>query len=350
MKILIVQNSRIPTQAYDDAEQIVVWLGKNLVAKGHEVVFLVKKDSFCPFAPVLLLDEKRPLGAQIPEDVDFVHFFYHPPAEYLDLRKPYLITYCENSTTAATFDPNTVFLSADHAARHGGEVFVYPGIELSEYGKVVLDMPRNYFHFLGNTTWRGKNVHGAIDLASWAGARLHVIGGSRVNFRKGLRITLSPSARFHGVLSRDGRNILLNGSKGLIFPIIWHEPFGLAVVESLYFGCPVFGTPYGSLPELLCRKPGAEARKGKWRGQVEACFSEFGCLSLKRSELVDAIRHSGAFLPHRCHEYVMDCFQIGRMTNDYLDLYEKVLNGQPLHDTAPSMSVAPEAKFLPLEA
>ena len=43
---------------------------------------------------------------------------------------------------------------------------------------------------------------------------------------------------------------LLQGSRGLIFPVLWHEPFGLAVIESLYFGCPVYATPYGALPEL----------------------------------------------------------------------------------------------------
>ncbi|MEF9931013.1 MAG: glycosyltransferase, partial [Bacteroidales bacterium] len=44
---------------------------------------------------------------------------------------------------------------------------------------------------------------------------------------------------------------ILKESKGLIFPVIWNEPFGLAITESLYCGAPVFGTPYGSLPELI---------------------------------------------------------------------------------------------------
>ena len=47
------------------------------------------------------------------------------------------------------------------------------------------------------------------------------------------------------------KNRLLQHSKGLIFPVKWDEPFGLAITESLYCGCPVFGTPYGSLPELV---------------------------------------------------------------------------------------------------
>ncbi len=348
MKILFIRNSRIPTKTYDDAERILVWLGRQLAQRGHEPVFLVKKDSECDFAPLLVLDERQPLAAQIPDDVDLVHFFCLPPDDGLsEIGKPYLITKFDNSTAAETLDPNTVFLSANHAYRHGGEVYVYPGIDYQDYGQVILDLPRNYFHFLGDAAWRGKNVRGAIDLAAQAGTRVHVIGGSRVNFRKGLRITLSPSARFHGVLNRDGRNMMLNGSKGLVFPIIWPEPFGLAVPESLYFGCPVFGTPYGALPELLCRKANTDGRK--WSGQVDACFSEFGCLSVKRSELVDAIRHANAFEAYRCYEYAVDCFSAQRMADDYLKLYEKVLNGRSLHAAAPVVAEAPEAKLLPLE-
>jgi glycosyltransferase involved in cell wall biosynthesis len=348
MKILFVRNTRIPTKTYDDPERLMVWLAREMLQQGHEPVFLVKKGSECDFAPVLTLDEKKSFYEQTPDDIDLVHFFYQPPREQLYLAKPYLITYFDNSTEPCTFDANTVFLSANHAARHGGETYVYPGIDFSDYGPVMLDLPRNYFHFLGDASWGGKNVRGAVDLAASAGSRVHVIGGSRVNFRKGLRITLSPNARFHGVLNPDGRNMLLNGSKGLLFPIIAHEPFGLAVPESLYFGCPIFGTPYGALPELLCRKPNNETRK--WTGQVEACFSEFGCLSTKRSELVEAMRHAKAFQPDRCHEYARDCFSAGRMARDYLTLYEKVLNGEPLHAQSPALTEKPDGKFLPMEA
>jgi glycosyltransferase involved in cell wall biosynthesis len=83
---------------------------------------------------------------------------------------------------------------------------------------------------------------------------------------------------------------------------------------------------------------------------VEACFSEFGCLSLKRSELVEAMRHAKAFQPDRCYEYARDCFSSERMARDYLALYEKVLNGQPLHAQPPVLSEKPDGKFLPMQA
>ncbi len=346
MKILFVLNSRIPTKSYDDAERVMWWLGLQLHGMGHEPMFLVKKDSVCHFGPVFVLDEKKMFSAQIPENVDLVHFFYRPPVEKFDVEKPYLITNFENSLEAETFDRNTVFLSANHAARHGGKVFVYPGLHFQEYGGVLLDFPRNYFHFLGDAAWRGKNVRGAIDLASKAGVRVHIIGGSRVNFRKGLRITLSPSARFHGVLNSDGRNMMLNGSRGLLFPILTHEPFGLAIPESLYFGCPVIGTPYGALPELICDY--GKTKKQPARKPGTACTSDVGLLSAKHTDLLEAVQNTSQFKPERCQEYALDCFSAQRMAQDYLLLYEKVLNGKALHAKAPTMPEAPDTSFLPM--
>ncbi len=343
MKILLVCHSQIPISTYEDAERVAWWLGKELAGRGHEVTFLAKKGSECPFAKVVHLDDKKELDAQIPPGTDLVHF--HSPPKAMP-STPYLITCYENSTVPCTFDRNAVFLSAKHAHLHGGAVYVQPGIDFDEYGHPNLNGKRPYFHFLGNATWSGKNVRGAIDLATRVDGRLHVIGGTRVNFRKGLRITLSPSVRFHGVLSGPGRNTLLASSQGLIFPVIWHEPSCLAVAESLYFGCPVFGTPYGALPEALGQQ--VKGRKSASNGTLEAFYSDFGCLSVKKSELVEALKNAGSYDHAKCHEWAVSHFSSSRMADDYLRLYEKVLAGKPLHAQPPTLAEAPDDKPLPI--
>jgi glycosyltransferase involved in cell wall biosynthesis len=347
MKITFVCDSKIPIATYDDKERILWWLGKTLAQAGHQITFLVKKGSTCPFANVLIINEKKPLADQIPADADFVHFHGEPLP---NIGKPYLATYHENATVARTFDSNTVFLSAKHAQLHGGSVFVHPGIDFAEYGEPFFSNKRLYFHFLGNAAWRSKNVRGAMDLAAGAGARLHVIGGSRVNFRKGLRITLSPKVRFHGTLSPDGRNALLHASQGLILPVIWHEPFSLAVAESLYLGCPVFGTPLGALPEMLGRESLGVRKTANGQGTVDAFYADFGCLSTKKSELLEAIKNAGSYDKAQCHEYARAQFSATRMADDYLRLYEKVLDGQALHAAPPTVSDPPGEKFLTMKA
>jgi glycosyltransferase involved in cell wall biosynthesis len=343
MRILLVNNTKIPVHFYGGTERIIWWLGKALSDKGHEVSFLVKKGSSCPFARVLTLREKTPLANQIPDDVDLVHLHFESSEV---LPKPTVTTVHGNSNQPKVFYKNTVFVSHNHAQRHGGSVFVYNGLDWDDYGEPAMDNRRSYFHFLGNAAWRVKNVRGAIELTGKAGERLHVLGGTRVNFRMGLRVTLSPNVRFHGMVGGDGKNVLLNGSKGLVFPVLWHEPFGLAIIESLFFGCPVFGTPYGALPELLGGRMHEAAHSG---GQVEALYSEFGRLSIKKSELVEAIKSADDFDRNRCRQYVADNFSAARMAADYLKLYEKVLNGQDLHAQAPTLETAPENKLLPLE-
>ncbi len=324
LHILIVYNGKIPTPKYGGTSRDIWYLGKELAGMGHRITFLVAPGSRCDFAGVLPFDPGVPLSGQIPGDVDLVHS--HIPL-WEPLPKPYLITLHGNSSDTREFDINTTFISRNHAARFGSEVFVYNGLGLEEYGKPDLDAKRSYVHFLGKAAWRVKNLKGCIRIARDAGLPLRVLGGHRVNLKMGMRVTLDPRVRFEGMVGGERKNLLINGSKALLFPVRWNEPMGLAVVESLYFGCPVFGTPYGALPELVT--------------------PEFGKLSNKKSELVEALSQVDSYDRKKCHEYVCDNFASIHMARNFLPLYEKVLNGQPLNPKPPRLVQPDPPRFLP---
>jgi glycosyltransferase involved in cell wall biosynthesis len=348
MNIVLVNNSTLPVVAYGGPDRIVWWLGKHLVKLGHNVTFLLKKGASCdlPNTRVLIWDEKLPLEPQIPQGTDIVHI--HLEKQPVLERFPTIYTLHTNLTAPTQLHPNTVFLSKNHADRHGGSVYVYNGLDPDDYGSPMLSNRRKYLHFLGKADWREKNVAGAIELAERVGERLHVMGGNRVNFRKGLRITLSPNVRFHGMVSGEGKNVIINQSKGLLFPTLWHEPFGLGIIESWWFGCPVFGTPYGALPELLAGHVARnEPVKKSTQGHVEALFSHWGCLSLKKSELVEAIKEADSYDRQSCHDYVQAYYTAERMTAQYLQCYDKVLSGYPLHIQAPTVAQPSDGKLLP---
>jgi glycosyltransferase involved in cell wall biosynthesis len=344
MHILLVNNTRLPVKAYGGAERITWWLGKALVKMGHDVTFLVKKNSRCDFANVKEIDETLPYSAQIPASCDIVHF--HIPNTEDQIDKPCIYTYHTNSEKPQTFHPNTVFLSKDHAKRHGGTVFVYNGLDFDDYGDPILTNKRMYLHFLGKADWRVKNVKGAIEIAGKVGERLHVIGGTRVNFGKNVRITFSPHVRFHGMLGGDGKNVLLNGSKGLLYPTLWHEPFGLALIESLWFGCPVFGTPFGALTEIVGGVHRSELDRPRGNGVIDAIYSDFGCLSEKKAEIIEAVKDADSFKRQVCHDYVRSYFSADRMAKDYIALYEKILSGYGLHDIPPICLEPQQGKLL----
>tara|TARA_R100000353_G_scaffold122438_1_gene87038 strand:- start:18 stop:488 length:471 start_codon:yes stop_codon:yes gene_type:complete len=143
------------------------------------------------------------------------------------------------------------------------------------------------------------------------------MGGDRWTFRnvhRGFRYLVHPKIRFRGWVHDREKIEIMSRSKALVFPVEWHEPFGLAIIESLYAGCAVFGSANGSLPELI--------------------IPEVGLVSYASEELVTAIRDF-QYNPEHCHAYAVSKFNSEVMTKKYLVLYERILQDIPLHETAP---------------
>jgi len=329
MRILLVARNRIPVVAYGGTERVIWDLGKALSALGHRVSYLVKPRSRCDFGEVLPLDKRRPLLPQVEVAMrqvgaDIVHFQSNP---FADLEaserfaRPYVMTEHGNAELGTRYPRNVVYLSGDHARRHGSAQYVYNGLDWAACPAVDLAAPRRYFHFLGNAQWPVKNLPGALEVAAAAGVPLAVMGASRLQFKPAFRWTRQAGTRFHGMVGGAKKFALLNGSRGFIFPVLWHEPFGLAVIESLYFGCPVFATPYGAFPELV---PG-----------------HCGILSNSRAGLASALQRADEFSAAACHEHARDHFHARRMACGYLEKYQQVLDGQALHETPPVTQVHP---------
>ncbi|MEP7234416.1 MAG: glycosyltransferase, partial [Ignavibacteriota bacterium] len=108
---------------------------------------------------------------------------------------------------------------------------------------------------------------------------------------------------------------ILSKTSALLFPVTWDEPFGLALIEAMYHGAPVIATPFGSLPEII--------------------NDEVGVLSDSMAELIASARDHSRFSRRVCHEHVMDNFTSLQMTDRYLALYEKILNGSDLNVVSP---------------
>lgn len=308
MNILIINNTRIPAIKYGGTERVVWSLGKFLHKMGHKVTFLVGKGSYCPFGKIIEIDPEKPVADQIPTDVDVVHSFVPLRQE---ISKPYIVTIEGNGKPGEEFDLNTVFVSKNHAERHNSSNFVYNGLDPEDYGKVNWLMPREHLLFLGKASWKVKNVKDCILLAKVAEVNLAILGGRGFSFNKYIS--------YKGMVGGERKNKLLNQGKALLFPVRWHEPFGIAITESMYFGCPVFGTTYGSLPELVT--------------------PETGLLSNSRSDLLEAIYNIKAYDRRKIHQHVLENFHAEKMAKDYLHFYEQVMNGHILNPVKPSLVI-----------
>lgn len=323
MHIVIVHNSKIPVIAYGGIERVIWYLAQELVKMQHKVTFLVERGSYCSFADVIAYDQNKPLNTQIPKSADFVHIHFHPNER---IKFPHLITIHGNLPEKTVFYPNTNFVSRNQAERYNANAFVYNGLNWDDYSKPDLNNVRKFVHFLGKAAWRVKNVRGAIEIAKKNKTEIKILGGYRFNLKMGMRFTTTKYASFHGMVGAERKNEILNHSKGLIFPVLWHEPFGLAIIESLYFGCPVIGTTYGALSELIT--------------------SEFGYLSNSQNELARAFQNLSSFNRNLCHAYASDMFNSGIMAENYLKLYDRILNGEKINVETPQFDLT-ENKMAP---
>jgi len=325
MHVVLAFHSWHPAMKYGATDRVVWALGRGLAELGHRVTFLAARAEQCSFAKIVAADSSvgSDVDPFVPADADLVHFHDHHPHR---TRRPHLYTCHTESHPYPECHRDTVFVSRAHAQSFGSECYVHNGLHWDSMPPFSLARPRAHFHFLGNAAFRRKNVRGAIRLARKSGQRLQVLGGRRFNLRMGARFTLDPCVRFAGQVDDRAKYAVMSRSRGLIFPVLWREPFGLAVIESLFCGCPVFATPYGALPEIVTHGTGV--------------------LSANAAELISAIGAAGRFDRETCRRHAVETFSARNMAENYVKKYAEIVRGRPLNPAPPRRPEPPPPKFL----
>jgi glycosyltransferase involved in cell wall biosynthesis len=309
MHIGLFVDAKLPPDRYGGTERVVIWLGRALIALGHKVTYFAHAGSHLDFAEVRPARSPGPDRSVLPADLSILH--YHGGVISDDLGLPVCQTVHGNSRMPLTYHPNSIFVSANHARNHNATAFVHNGMDAVGLPEPDFGARGGSFVFLAKAAWKAKNVNGAIAVARKAGRRIDVLGGTRLNLKMGFRLTLDPKARFHGMVGDAEKSRFLRPASGLLFPVLWNEPFGVAVAEAMYFGVPVFATPYGSLPELVT--------------------PQTGHLSASESDLAEAARNAEGFDRRAIHDHWREMFSARRMALKYLDYYQRIVDGEALH-------------------
>ncbi|MGH7509639.1 MAG: glycosyltransferase [Gemmatimonadales bacterium] len=249
MHIALYFHGRLPVRGYGGTQRVVLWLARGLAELGHRVTLLAPAGSRLPEATVVELDPAeigRPgfdITRFLPGSLDILHA-HAPLGSSPD--HPHVFTLHGNLGAGRKPRTNTIFLSADHARRHGGTAFVYNGVDPSDF--VFSARKAGYDLFLGRLH-SVKGYRWAIDGAKRAGRRLIVAGGWRPSLRRSLR--------FIGSVDGARKARMLADAACLWMPALWDEPFGLTLVEAMMSGTPVLGTRRGALPEIVSHDVGA---------------------------------------------------------------------------------------------
>lgn len=262
---------RLPVREYGGTQRIVVYLARGLAALGHRVTLLAGAGSAVPEATLVPIDParaRRPgfdLRPSLGPGIDLLLAF--APLVPPDL--PWIRSLHGNRKPGAPSPANTLYLSRNHAERHGGTAFVYNGIDLTELR--FRRQKSDYDLFLGRLH-RAKGYRWAIEGARQSRHRLLLAGGWRPSLRR--------DVRYLGQVGGERKAELLAGAACLWMPAQWDEPFGLTLIEALASGTPVLGTHRGALPEIVSAEVGglgdsvaelAELRPALDRIDPEAC-------------------------------------------------------------------------------
>lgn len=324
MKIVIYHPVLMPVKHYGGTERVVMWLVQTLHKMGHKTAVFAAEGSKMPAGIECITDRNELLRRA--SEFDVLHGFSKPDEELISaFQGRFLVTIEGNGKLGEKFHPNTVFVSRNHARRHGAEVFVYNGLDISELQISTKQRP-DRFLFLSKTSWRVKNLKGAFKLLSKFKQNFWIAGGESPYWLRALVFVKSLfGADWKWVGSVDQKSkaeFLING-KAMVFPILWNEPFGIVITEALSCGTPVLAHPYGSVKELLEFAP--------------------QCLMKNEQDWREALTGLRSFpSPQECRAWVEKHFTQEKMAENYLRLYEKVCSGQALHAYEPETKVAAE--------
>lgn len=253
MHVVVASHDRLPVEGYGGSQRVVVALVRALATLGHRVTLLAQPGSRVPEAsrvvavpPKILKNSNADLSPLIPDGADIFHA--HFPVKRSPKALPLVQTLHSNWKPGSPLPPNTIFLSRDHARRHGSEAFVYNGLDPAEF--IFRRRKEQWDLFLGKLH-SAKGYHWAVEAAKRTGRRLIVAGGWRPSF--------TGAIKYVGEVDGKRKSVLLARARCVWMPVLWDEPFGLTTIEAFFSGTPVLGTRRGALPEIVTPDVGALA-------------------------------------------------------------------------------------------
>jgi glycosyltransferase involved in cell wall biosynthesis len=300
MHVVVASHHRLPVEGYGGPQRVVVALVRGLAALGHRVTLIAQPGTRVPEAaktvevpPRILKNAGANLASFLPAGADILHA--HFPLKEAPSTLPFVQTLHSNWKPDTPLPPHTIFLSRDHAKRHGSTIYVHNGLDPAEY--IFRGRKEQWDLFLGRLH-SDRGYHWAVDAAKRSGRSLIIAGGWRPSFTGGVK--------FVGEVDGKRKAVLLARARCLWMPAQWDEPFGLPIIEALFSGTPVVGTRRGALPEIVT--------------------PAVGVLRDTLDELLAASEKVSTLDPRACRERAERHFTHTVMAEAYVRMYQRMLD------------------------
>ena len=332
----------VPPKLYGGTERVVSYLTEELVRQGHQVTLFASGDSLteAKLVPVCKQSLRLAPGCVDPlahhvmlvervldekNNFDLIHFhidyLHYPRSRSADVAT---LTTLHGRLDIPDLVPlyrrfrDVAVVSISESQREplpwlNWQATVYHGLPVESLE--FRPTPGKYLAFLGRISPE-KGLDVAIAIARQAGVELKIAAKiDRVDqayFDTVIKPLLDgPGVEFVGEIGHADKSEFLGGAMALLTPVQWPEPFGLVMIEAMACGTPVIGFPRGSVPEI-----------------VEDGVSGFIVRGVQEAARV--VKAVPALSRRRCREYFERRFSATRMCEDYLTVYDRLLDTHPV--------------------
>lgn len=334
MKIAIISTVFKPTppKGYGGIERVVFFLTEELIRQGNEVVLFGLPGSCCSCETIEVqgyYPARMPSGIKKKSDEVSEELLYKAMKEYLESNPvdvihdwsfqnlfvqrhpekfPFIISTCVPHFPDYARS-NLVACSNAHSKLCGESTrYVYYGLNLDEY-KFNYSKKDYFIHIAKIARYKGQ--HFAVKAFVKSKEKLQIAGNieDRLYFWTILRpfICCTPNITYIGEIK--GINDHLCNAKALIQTPRWFDAFPLVILEAFASGTPVIAFSEGGIPE-----------------QVVNGLNGYLCKNT--DDIISAVNNISQIKPQDCRAYAEEYFSVKRMANEYMELYNRVIDGE----------------------
>jgi glycosyltransferase involved in cell wall biosynthesis len=277
----------VPPKLYGGTERIISYLTEALVELGHDVTLFASGDTtssakLVPCRERALRLDPHPLKSEIAAHLSMLdevrkqtdrfdvihfhlsHFLHFPFFEHVSQKTvttPHgRLDYVDLAPAYGRF-PRFPMISISRSQKTGLAAAnwlatIHHGLPPTLYEPAFDgNAGEPYLAFLGRLS-RDKRPDRAIEIASRSGLKLKLaakIGDDDARYFHNEIEPLIDGDRIEyvGEIEERQKAEFLGNAAGLLFPIDWPEPFGLAMIEAMACGTPVVAWDCGAVPEIV---------------------------------------------------------------------------------------------------
>lgn len=323
---------RTPPEHYGPWEQVAANVTEGLISLGVDVTLFAtgnsittaKLDAVIPVG----YEEDRSYDAKVVEclhisnlmekasDFDIIHnHFDFLPLTYSRLTNTPMVTTIHGFSSAKIipvyqkYNSSSHYISISNADRSKDLQYldtVYNGLRTEDF--TFNAIPQDYLLFLGRIH-PDKGTAQAIEIAKQTKRKLIIAGiiQDQAYFEEKVKPFLNDQIEFIGSANPSKRDELLGNAAALLHPILFEEPFGLSVAESMLCGTPVIAYNKGAMPELIKDM-------------------ETGFLVSNVNEAANAVDALASITRSDCRQWAEAMFSKEKMASDYLKNYHRIVD------------------------